>query len=70
MTAKMTANWSFAENGNPFLDSYASFAGDNGKHDLPGNKGYLSKNVGAFSFIIPKSSANIQPTAHISIAGP
>ena len=66
----MTANWSFAENGNPFLYSYASFAGDNGKQDFPGNKGYLSINVGAFSFIMPKSSANMQPTAQISIAGP
>jgi len=43
-------------------------AGDNGKHEDPGNKGDLSKNVGAFSFIIFNNSAKIQPTDHTSIA--
>ena len=70
MVPKMTASWSVDENGKPFLYSVGSFAGDNGKQDLPGNRGYLSRKVGAFSFIMPRSSAKMQPTAQMSIAGP
>jgi len=58
------------ENGKPFLCSLGDLAGDKGKHDFPGKSGCLSMNVGAFSFIIPSSSANMHPTDHMSIAGP
>ena len=70
MMLKMIASWSFEEKGNPFLYSVGFLAGERGKHDLPGNKGCLSMKVGAFSRIIPSSSAKMQPTAQISIPGP
>jgi len=70
MIAKMIASWSFELNGNPFLCSVGFLAGESGKHDLPGNNGCLSMKVGAFSRIIPKSSAKMHPTAQISMPGP
>ena len=70
MIWKMIASWSFELNGNPFRCSVGFLAGESGKHDFPGNKGYLSINVGAFSRIMPKSSAKMHPTAQMSIPGP
>lgn len=67
---KMTASWSFTEKGKPCLCSVGFLAGLRGKQDLPGNRGVLYKMLGAFSFIIPMSSAKIQPMAQMSIPGP
>ena len=39
MMAKMIASWSFDEKGKPFFVSVGFFAGDSGKHDLPGKSG-------------------------------
>ena len=44
-----------------------ALAGDKGKQEDPGKRGDLSKKVGAFSFIIFKSSPKIHPTDHTSI---
>jgi len=70
ITANITASWSVEENGKPCFYSVTCLAGESGKHDFPGNNGFLSINVGEFSFIIPRSSAKIHPIDHISIAGP
>ena len=67
---KIIDSQSFDEKGNPFLFSVGFFAGDNGKHDFPGNRGCRSIKVGAFSFIMPSNSARMQPAAQISIPGP
>lgn len=45
-----------------------ALAGDRGKQDDPGKSGDLSKNVGAFSFIIFNNSPKIHPTDQTSMA--
>ena len=70
ISQKITASQSLTEKGKPCLCSVGFLAGLRGKQDLPGNRGVLYEKLGAFSFIIPISSANIQPTAHMSIPGP
>lgn len=42
--------------------------GDKGKHEFPGNRGYLSNTVAKFDFIMLSSSANMQPTDQMSMA--
>jgi len=44
-----------------------ALAGERGKQEDPGNKGDLSKKVGAFSLIILSNSPKIQPTDQTSI---
>ena len=70
ITLKMTASWSLVEKGKPFLYSVVSFAGDKGKQDFPGKRGFLSMKVGALDFIILSNSAKMQPIDQTSIAGP
>jgi hypothetical protein len=70
ITSKITASWSDDEKGKPLRYSVGFLSGDRGKHDLPGNRGFLSMKVGAFSFIMPSNSAKMQPTDQVSIAGP
>ena len=43
------------------------FDGDKGKQLVPGNKGLLSINVGAFSLSIPCSSAKMHPNCKFYI---
>ena len=66
----MIYSWSLEAKGKPLRCSFGYLAGDNGKHDFPGKSGCLSMKVGAFSFIMPRSSAKMQPTAQMSIPGP
>lgn len=72
---RILASWSLVEHGKPLgliitLASYYAVPGEIGKHDSPGKSGFLSKKVGECSYIQLMSSANMQPTAQRSMAGP
>jgi hypothetical protein len=70
ITLKIIASWSLLSIGKPFFCFFGLDDGESGKQDFPGNRGVLSKKVALFSFIIPRSSAKMQPIDQTSMAGP
>ena len=70
MIWKMRESWSFEQIGKPLRSSVTLFDGERGKQDLPGKSALRSKNVGAFSLIMLRSSAKMHPMPQISTGGP